>query len=261
MTPLKAFIVCVEYADFLSRTLPVNKHHFSEIHVITTRKDRQTPYVCEKNEVHCHYTDAFYLNGAYFNKYLALEETFDRVGRDGWICIMDADICWPQFIDWSFAIPDRTGYTFDASKPLAMQMRPGFLYTPLRRMMVDVPDHLPQEPYWKQFPLHRQQVEWAGYTQIFHGSDWHLGPAPWHQTNWKHAGGGDSFFQQKWSPAEKLRPPFEVLHLGQDGRNWCGRVTMTLDGEVNPNAAIRGKALRDMMKTRQETKSYESEKF
>jgi len=173
---------------------------------------------------------------------------------------MDADVCWPNHIDWCFHHPDGS-VSPSTLEPSMAHMHPGYLYTPLRRMMYDVPDHLPQEPYWKQFPLHKQQVEWAGYTQIFHGSDKHLSTAPWHQTNWKHAGGGDSFFQQKWSTAEKLRPPFEVLHLGHDGRNWCGRVTMTLTGETNPHAGIREEALRDMLAARHRTKSYESEKF
>jgi hypothetical protein len=98
---------------------------------------------------------------------------------------------------------------------------------------------IPGEEDWPQFPLHPQQVEWAGYSQIFHASDPVLGSPPWHETNWRHCGGADSFFQAKWSSANKVRPPFEVLHLGPAGVNWCGRAVPYVDGSQHPEAEHR----------------------
>lgn len=209
---MRAILVCVDYADLLSVTLPYNKHHFQSITVVTSPRDKKTIEVCQRNSVMTFQTEAFYEGGAVFNKWLALELGLSYIGRYGWLCIMDADVLWPQYVP-------------------QFQKNIGSIYTPKRRMMEDLSQKLPQEPYWKSFPLH-PGTEFAGYTQIFHAEDPHLGSKPWHETNWKHAGGADSFFQMKWPEVQKVRPPFEVLHLGPAGKNWCGRATPYLDGSL-----------------------------
>lgn len=255
--PLRAILVCVDYSDYLSVTLPYNRHHFSEVMVVTSTVDEQTVEVAKANNAKVFRTASFYTDGARFNKFRALEEGLDVFGRHGWLCIMDADILWPKHIDWSFLTADRlcetpTGQYFSQHS---------YLYTPLRRMWEDCDTNIPQEPYWSQFPLHPQQVEWAGYTQIFHADDPALGLAPWHQTNWRHAGGADSWFQRKWSNESKLRPPFTCLHLGKAGHNWCGRATPYLDGSVPPETDERLRDLRHFMRMRQATRSYQHEKL
>jgi hypothetical protein len=257
-TPLTAFIVCVDYHDYLALTLPYNRHHFRNVVIITTEQDKQTQDIGDKNFADVYCTDVFYRNGAKFNKFAAMEEVFDSYGRSGWICIMDADVLWPKHIDWEFQDPEKPQ---DVSRGTKFQMQAGKLYTPLRRMWEEVTPNIPQEPYWAQFPLHPQQAEFAGYTQIFHGSDPHLVSAPWHQTNWKHAGGADSFFQMKWPAVNKVRPPFTCLHLGKAGMNWCGRATPMLDGTVLPQSSERLAELRHMLRVRQATKSYQAEKL
>src|SRR5205085_1870944 len=81
----------------------------------------------------------------------------------------------------------------------------------------------PPESLWHQFPIHRNVSEHAGYSQIFHLKDTHLPRPPWHDINWVHAGGADSFFQQLWPKENKVRPTFSVLHIGDAGLNWMGR--------------------------------------
>lgn len=217
---MRAILVSVDYSDILGLTLPWNRHHFTEVMVVTSTTDTRSREVAWANRCQVFATDAFYRDGAVFNKWLALEGGLDAFGRDGWLCIMDADVCWPRDADLSGIVP-------------------GNLYTPLRRMMPAIPQEIPAEQEWSRWPLHRQQVEWAGYTQVFFGSDLMLGPPPWHETNWRHAGGADSFFQARWPQSRKLRPPFEVLHIGESGRNWCGRATPYADGTVHPEAASR----------------------
>lgn len=260
--PLRAILVCVDYSDLLAITLPYNRHHFSEIMVVTSFNDAATVKITLDNGASVYQTDVFYHYGAVFNKFAALEKALDCFGRHGWMCIMDADVLWPKYIDWTFLID----YLFepedptDPHSPLEMQDSQ-FLYTPLRRMMLDVTQPVPQEPYWKSFPLHPQQAEWAGYTQIFHADDLHLPLAPWHQTDWKHAGGADSFFQQLWPASCKLRPPFECLHLGPAGQNWCGRTSPLTDGSVPAQADERMLHLRKFMRQRRVSKSFDSEKL
>lgn len=227
MTPITAFCVCVDYLDILKLTLPYNAHQFEKINFITSPNDaeRLQKYLWDdfhpQPGVRCaslgiFVTDLFYRDGAKFNKWAALEWGLDQVGREGWICLLDADVVWPKAA-WS----------------QLLNLKEGNLYTPRRRMCVDIPKDeasIPNEREWKNYPLHRNDAEFAGYSQIFHASDPVLGPPPWHETDWIHAGGADSFFQFKWKPDKKIRPGFEVLHLGEAGVNWMGRASPYADG-------------------------------
>lgn len=220
---MRAILVCVDYADLLAVTLPYNRHHFDDVMVVTASSDTKSSEVALANDAKVYTTDSFYLDGAKFNKWRALEEALDAYGREGWMCIMDADVLWPKHLPDSFRD----------------SLQPGFLYAPLRRMFTDLSQPIPQEPYWRQYPIHRNIGEWAGYSQLFHCSDPALGEPPWHQIDWLHAGGADSFFQAKWHPSRKIRPAFEVLHLGEAGQNWCGRATPYLDGSQHPESQDR----------------------
>lgn len=239
---IRAFIVCVDYWDYLSITVPYNRHHFKDVIIITHPKDTKTIQITKQFGLSLFLSESFYDNGADFNKWLPLEQAFKFYGRHGWICMMDADVLWPKKIEQSF--------------------EPGNLYTPFRRMCenFEVPFKYPPEETWARYPLHPVK-EFAGYSQIFHGSDPVVQKTPWLETNWRHAGGADSFFQRKWRLANKIRPSFEALHLGPHGTNWCGRVNRFVDGSVPENANIKSKKLTDYIRIRQETRSFENEKL
>lgn len=203
---LRAAMVCVDYADYLAITLPYNRHHFDEVLVVTTHEDSNTQRLARKHGCGIYCTDAFYRQGAVFNKWLALEEGLDRYGRYGWMCLMDADVLWPK----------------EAKLP-ALEI--GCLYSPLRHMLEgDAQTPIPPEHSWQNIHVHGNINEWAGYTQIFHDNDHHLPQDRfhWHETNWRHGGGADSFFQFRWPSECKKRLPWNVLHLGPHGTNWCG---------------------------------------
>jgi hypothetical protein len=221
MVPLRAILVCVDFDDLLEVTLPFNRHHFQEVVVVTAPRDRGTRRVAKKHRCRTLVTEAFWSAGADFNKWKALEEGLDFMGREGWICILDADVVWPADAEW--------------------QLEFGCLHSPLRRILEEVTLPLPKD--WDDLPIDFNVGEWAGYTQIFHAQDPVLGRPPWHETNWRHAGGADSFFQAKWPAAKKCRPPWCALHLGPVGVNWCGRVARYLDGSIPPKAAANHKKL------------------
>lgn len=242
---MRAILVSVDFADILALTLPYNRHHFDDVCVVTTSGDVATIRVAAANDAWCYCTDAFYKDGADFNKWLALEEGLDYFGRIGWTCIMDADILWPKNATDLMRAPLAW-----SSLPAALQC--GNLHTPLRRMWHRPSDTIPSESDWKKFPLHRQQHEFAGYTQIFHADDPVLsGLGHWHETDWRHCGGADSFFQAKWPQERKVRPPFEVLHLGESGINWCGRATPYLDGTLPAEQVQRITRVRGYVQDRQ----------
>lgn len=218
---MRAFTVCVDYADYLSVTLPYNLHHFEQVIVITSPHDRTTvdlvlSYPADK--VRLYTTDLFYRDGAIFNKWRSLEAAFDSFGREGWICLLDADTVWPK------------------EAPLDLVV--GNLYSPLRNMGPET-NLIPPEDVWGRYREHRNVGEWAGYSQIFHASDPVLGSPPWYEIDWTHAGGGDSMFQLKWPKDRKLRPSWRALHLGPAGTNWCGRASRYLDGSEPEQAGRR----------------------
>jgi hypothetical protein len=210
---MRAILVSVEYDDLLSITLPRNRKFFSEVMIVTTHSDLATHELAYNNDCKLHCTNSFYTHNAIFNKWIALEEGLTKFGRHGLMCVMDSDILWP----------DVAGYLDDAV------YRPGCLYTPQRYVLPEPTEGIPPENEWEMLPRFND-IEWAGYTQIFHADDPVLAALPWYQTNWSHAGGADSYFQGRWDVGNKLRPVWECLHLGLPGRNWCGRVTPRIDG-------------------------------
>lgn len=262
---MRAFLVSVDYTDLLSITLSYNRHHFSDVYVITSSADaKNVEPICRENRAHMIVTDLFWEREATFNKWAALEYGLDLAGRYGWICIMDADVLWPKKLFVRTCLGDGPVYldvegTDEQSPPeyTRFKVKWGQLCSPLRRMFNPpnwsewVTRHgvLPEES-WTNFPIHRNVAEWAGYSQIFHADDPHLPSPPWHQTDWKHAGGADSFFQNLWPVECKVRPPFEVLHLGDAGANWCGRSTPYLDGTKHPQAEVRALRMREIWRGR-----------
>lgn len=209
---MNAIIVCVDYWKELSLTLPHNAHHFKEVFVLTSPKDFRTQFeqhvkslTLMPNVTVVAY-DGLYDNGSMFNKWGILEKGLrEWIDVKDWICVMDADIFIPRYAGKCFR-----------------DFRPGNLYTPFRRMNPKV-EAAPNEDKWDVYPRHRNQDEWAGYMHVFHGSDPVLEAKPWYDTGWKHAGGGDTVFQRRWERVNKIRPYFEVLHIGMPAVNWCGR--------------------------------------
>jgi hypothetical protein len=240
----RGITTCVEYSDILRLTLPHNRSYFSEFMVVTTPKDHETIKVAQDNDCQVHLTNAFYDRGAAFNKFAALEEGLDVFGRNGWMCIMDADIAIPvNKLPWVPKI--------------------GKLYTPHRRILHQIPAAIPEQRLWRQSKRPMLNEEFAGYFQLFHASDPVLSTGHWHETDWTWAGGADSYFHKKWKEANKTRPPFEVLHLGTPFLNWCGRVTPFADGTKHEKSDVRNQHRMMLLKARADNRlnRYEAEKL
>ncbi len=230
---MRAVIVSVDYADILAITLPYNRHHFEDVVVVTSTTDEQTAVTTVASDCHVVLTDEFYADGAKFNKFRAIEYALDVVGRSGWLCLLDADILLPKVlpqIDWKI----------------------GNIYSPKRRMQPDIAAAIPPEAEWSKFafgaPL--DHYLFAGYTQIFHAADPVLQQYPWHRLNYDNASDGDTVFSRKWANKNKVRPAFDVLHLGQDTKNWCGRVTPYVDGTLPEGVEEKSAAVRAFLRTR-----------
>jgi len=241
---MNAIIVCVDYWDYLGVTLPINRHHFNKVVIVTNGRDGKTVDVANQNDCYVHRTDSFYDDGAFFNKWKALEEGLDivRADFDKELCIMDADVVWPK------------------EAPIKIQI--GNLYAPYRHMMPNYTNDLPPEDAWVNYSLSRCP-ELSGYSIMFNIDDPVLRRTPWFQIDWKHAGGADSFFQRKWRDRNRIRTKWPVLHLGPNGRNWCGRSTAYLDGQIPENAEQHNQNLDQLMTVRRKKRdpNYLSERL
>jgi hypothetical protein len=239
---MRAITVCHGYDDLLAVTLPLSAPHFDEILVVSHPDDIATAeVVAGVRNARLFTTDAFFRGGAEFRKGLAMEEGFDAFGvrepgADGWLCILDADIVLPPA---------------EVMAEHLAEIRPGYLYSPWRRILADPRQWSPQLD-WEAVPRKRD-MEFAGYFQLFHLRDPVLKKRPWYGTRWRHAGGCDSVFMRHWPDRRLKRLDFEVLHLGPDGTNWCGRATPRLDGSIPAGAEQRAAKLKGYFKVREQT--------
>lgn len=215
----RAVIVSVDYWDILRITLPYNIHHFSDVLVITSYEDDKTSEIAERYGARVHRTSAFYAGGAHFNKYKAIEEGFDILGRSGWLAILDADIVLPRF----------------ASVP---SWHVDCLYTAPRRVIFSIPESIPEESAWDAIPDFKERL-WIGYLQVFHASSPYLSDPPWHMTDIGFAGIGDREFGNLWPHCARRLFPFHVLHIGEPAKNWFGRVSPYADGSTPENVGNR----------------------
>jgi len=250
LSDARAILVCVDYHDILSLTLPQNISQFKSVLVVTSMQDQRTLHVANLAGAEVFQTNAFYDGGAVFNKFLALEQGIDYMGREGWLCILDADI----------AIPTR--------RPMEWEPKFGCLHTPRRRVLEEIPEQLPEEIKWRRNKLVKGNEVFNGYFHLFHADDPVLaGVRNWHSVDWTWAAGGDTDLQHRWPHSKKVRPPFEVLHIGKPFRNWAGRVTPFADGTV-PEEAEKRKGIynsfmnqRRHLKSRKEADLYTNEKL
>jgi hypothetical protein len=230
---VRAITISVHYDDLLAASLAMNASHFDEVLVVTAPQDERTrAVVAHSPAARCFVTDAFYRDGAAFNKGRALEEGFDVLGRSGWLCIFDADTLLPRAVDLMAGVDG------------------GHIHTPRRRICLDPAAHAAAilEEHWQGFPR-VPDGEPAGYCQIFHADDPHL-RRPWYGVDWKHAGGCDSDFNQHWPRDHWRWLPWECLHLGPQGQNWHGRQTLRLDGAMPEDAQRHAQAQHAMFALR-----------
>ncbi len=225
MTGIKAITVCVNYDDLLRLALPRIVKHVDTLLIVTSFTDLRTHALAAEypDKVQLHMTDAFYRNGASFNKGLAMEEGFDVLGRTGWILILDADIVLPPVIP-------------------KLDLVIGKMYTPGRHILSNVDGMTPEGVEWlspQDLPFRHENGNF-GYFQLFHADDPVIRERPWYGTDWVHAGGCDSVFEKRWAKADRLRMPFVVIHLGDPDQNWFGRSTARIDTqEKDPDADAR----------------------
>jgi hypothetical protein len=241
MKDIRAIVVCVDYYDILALTLPYNRDQFDSVLVVTHPEDSKTIAVASEHGADLFLTEIFYERNAVFNKFAAIEQGLDYMGKYGWLCILDADIA-------------------VQSKRHSWNKKNGKLYVPRRLVHEAIPSAIPSERKWRQNLVGRHGF--GAYCQIFHADDPALPKGePWHMTDSTWTGMGEMHFENHWNPQNKVRPPFEVLHIGQNSVNWAGRVTPFADGTVHEKSDYRRSVFQTMMNQRRVHLMYDNERI
>lgn len=235
---IRAITVCVEYHDILAHTLPRMLSVMDHVTVVTSLSDFKTERLVKEarasgQRVHLHQTEVFYLQGCAFNKGRAINEAMEAMNLRGWMAVIDADTCLPRDFHQRLTGLDES-----------------CLYSARRRMApISHLDHWAvRSDEWESYPINPDH-EHGGWLQIFHAS-FMSGP-PWYPTVWRHAGGCDSGFMLKWKRAKRRWLDGEVLHIGEDGTNWFGRVSAMADGQDPDASGERSEAMKAMLARRE----------
>lgn len=225
---MRGITVSSGYGDLLRITLPLNMRFLDECVVVTSSGDKETQDICAAiPNVRMHITDDFWSFGARFNKGLCVEQSFDVLGRHGWIAIWDADIIFPEeFVEH-----------MDVSK-----LEIGKLYGMPRRILLDPKQWHPGYNWGRTHRTVDRDI--PGYLQCFHADDPHITQLPWYDVTFAHAGGGDGYFASRWPRECKVKFDTNVLHLGPRDANWFGRATPRADDKPVEQSA-ENKALMD----------------
>jgi hypothetical protein len=92
---LEGVIVAVNYADYLSETLPLNMRHFDKLVVVTAPEDVEVQRICRYYGVRHIQTDVFRSRWGEFHKSKGLNLGLEQLARTGWVMHLDADIVLP----------------------------------------------------------------------------------------------------------------------------------------------------------------------
>ncbi len=92
MRKIEAITVCVDFADYLEQTLPGIRNAVDSVTVVTTPSDRRTEAVARRLGARVVQTTAMFDDDAKFSLGAAINVGLDRIDRDGWVLLVDADI-------------------------------------------------------------------------------------------------------------------------------------------------------------------------
>ena len=235
---IEGVLVCVNYADFLAHTLPSIKGLFNNLVIVTDLKDQQTKKLCEYYHVQCVMTNAFYEDGAVFNKGKGINEGLKMLSMKGWVAHIDADIYFPPLTRWIL-------------NNIEPHLHKDYLYGVDRMMcasreewdeFIDDPTHIHQSYTYVHPSAFKVGTRIADYTGE-HG--WH--PIGYFQMWYPETSGiytyptsnngadhTDVVFSKNWDRSKRsLIPELVCIHLDSEGysgkemgTNWNGRKTM-----------------------------------
>jgi hypothetical protein len=204
LTKIDVVIVSVDYNDFLSITINSIVNLFN-ITVVTSPNDITCQELCKKYGVNCVITERMYENGAIFNKGKAINEGLKSIKNPDWILLLDADIYLkPDFLD----VVKNSNLNINT---LVM----------CKRLIIDNGEDFTK---WKNGE-NVGQVERSkgyGYFQMFN-ANCQSNRKFFYSEEYTDASESDLEFRDRFKVKSELDT--YVVHLGNTGQNWSGRVT------------------------------------
>jgi hypothetical protein len=236
-----ALTVCVNYEDYLSLTLPLNRAFFASYKIITDFANaKKLETLAKENNSELIVTDSFYDDNAPFNKGKAINHALKKLRpekRDGWVCHLDADIILPKnFENLINACPLNTRAIYGCAryycpkKPKELEKCLERNTDPTKWRKGKSPGHyyIGNSKKWQPKIPKRWMIRVPiGFFQLFN-----LNMGFEYPEHVPHAGDSDIYFACQWEKHEHL-DNIHAVHLpvlkGQSKDNWNGRKTPTLD--------------------------------
>ena len=226
---LEAVQVCVNYADFLAESLPLNKQHFNKLVIVTSEDDLETQRLCEYHHVMCVTAD-FGPDGE-FHKAVGINRGLQELAMDGWVAHIDADIVLPpqtKSILETLHLRNTSIYGIDRFK------MHGYKAWRKQTKKPDLVHEAGTYIHTQKFPIATRfmTAQYGGYLPIGFFQMWNplasgVGEYPVNNTS---AGRTDMLFAGQWERRDRcLLPEIVCFHLESEdapqGANWNGRTT------------------------------------
>jgi hypothetical protein len=229
---LEAVVICNDFSDYLTRTLPTNKFIFDKLVVVTAPEDLETQRICEYYHCQCIKTDVLRSRWDEFFKGSAINEGMKALDMDGWVVHLDADIYLPPQtreilrlaeLDPSFI------YGIDRFNVTGYGAWDEFLSMPKLQHEANTYIHMTAFPLGARVMFRHAQ----GYLPLGYFQMWSPSASGHKEYPFNHgtAGRTDTMFAMQWPrPKRALIPEVTGYHLESGektsmGANWGGRTT------------------------------------
>ena len=219
-------LVCINYSDLLALTLQQNRGMFKHFYVVTEKSDTNTIKLCEKYQVNVHLTNITHKDNAYFNKSGMIHEVQKVIHAKfptSWVLILDADIY----------LPDN--FLSICSEKKLKHLDHDALYS-LKRI-----DFHTYEDFEKKENGKEYIAQFMGYFQMYYDKTKYYAP---HSST---CGKCDYIFSTEFRKKYYLNETFQIYHLGEDGKNWEGRVTPVWNKIYDKNIVLKDKVYYDII--------------
>jgi hypothetical protein len=217
--------VCVNYDDFLAATLPNMLAFADYVTVVTSMDDEATQMLVRKLGTGMFRTDAWYNDGAPFNKGAGLNRALEFINPNDWLLLLDADIMLPKMKLDTSKLDKRKLY---GARRYGFESKAQWDNIDRRdpnNWNVLPPMALPKVIRGKLWGVYKtaNPIGAQGYFQL-----WHWPSHPHRLKEHRTAAKYDIRLAMKWP--DNMRellpvPNFGVAHLGQRKVNWEGRTS------------------------------------
>ena len=206
---LEGLTICVNFHDYLVRTLPKNKKHFDNFIVVTTPEDHRTQKICALQNVPVKLS---FRKGPKFNKGALINDGLSVMGKTSWIIHVDADVLLPETLRSELEKCHLDQDTFYGA----------------RLLIATNPQDLSKTEL-----IHSYRCIGIGAFQLWHAQSKYLkNQKTWYSEKYDHAGRSDRKFYRLWNKQEPTElEGIHPIHLGElrlekfggHGEDWSGR--------------------------------------